>query len=121
MNSGTARGCGRTARPQPVRNQEQELIDILKRRIDPTGTSEVTIREYGQAIEIIIPKTGQDELDFVKRKITEIGQFEFRITADPTHDPQERDIIHLAEAHPPAQTDVTRGGRTVAEWVAYRR
>ena len=51
----------------------QELIDILKRRIDPTGTREVTIREYGQAIEIIIPNTGQDALDFVKRRITRDG------------------------------------------------
>ncbi|MEX2093434.1 MAG: hypothetical protein WD971_12195, partial [Pirellulales bacterium] len=51
--------------------QIQELIDILKRRIDPTGTREVTIREYGPAIEIIIPNTGQDALEFVKRRITE--------------------------------------------------
>jgi SecD/SecF fusion protein len=98
----------------------QELIDILKRRIDPTGTREVTIREYGQAIEIIIPNTGQDALDFVKRKITEMGQLEFRITADPTQpNSQEREIIRLAQELSPAQKEVKLGGRTVAEWVAY--
>jgi SecD/SecF fusion protein len=98
----------------------QELIDILKRRIDPTGTREVTIREYGQAIEIIIPNTGQDALEFVKRKITEMGQLEFRITADPTQpNSQEREIIRQALALSPAQKEVQLGGRTVAEWVAY--
>ena len=98
----------------------QELIDILKRRIDPTGTREVTIREYGPAIEIIIPNTGQDALEFVKRRITEMGQLEFRITADPTQpNPQEREIIRLAQELSPAQKEVTVGGRVVAEWVAY--
>ncbi len=98
----------------------QELIDILKRRIDPTGTREVTIREYGPAIEIIMPNTGQDALEFVKRRITEMGLLEFRITADPAQpNPQEREIIRLAEELSPAQKEVTLGGRTVAEWVPY--
>ncbi|MGD9634763.1 MAG: protein translocase subunit SecD [Pirellulales bacterium] len=98
----------------------QDLIDILKRRIDPTGTREVTIREYGSALEIIIPNTGQDALQFVKRRITEMGQLEFRITADPTQpNPQEREIIRLARDLSPAINEVKLGGRTVAEWVAY--
>lgn len=98
----------------------QELIDILKRRIDPTGTREVTIREYGPAIEIIIPNTGDDALEFVKRRITEMGQLEFRITADPSQpNPQEREIIRLAQELSPAQKEVSVGGRVVAEWVAY--
>ncbi len=107
--------------PDPGRRIElQELIDILKRRIDPTGTREVTIREYGPAIEIIIPNTGDDALEFVKRRITEMGQLEFRITADPTQpNPQEREIIRLAQELSPAQKEVKVGGRVVAEWVAY--
>ena len=85
----------------------REAIDILKRRIDPTGTREVTIREYGPAIEIIIPKTGPDALEYVKQRITELGQLEFRITADPTQpDSQEREIIELAKELPPSQKDV---------------
>jgi SecD/SecF fusion protein len=99
----------------------QEMIDILKRRIDPTGTREVTIREYGPAIEIIIPNTGDDALDYIKRRITEMGQLEFRITADPTQpNPQEREIIRLAQELPMAQTEVSVGGRVVAEWIAYK-
>lgn len=98
----------------------QDLIDTLKRRIDPTGTREVTIREYGPAVEIIIPSTGQDALEYIKRRITEMGMLEFRITADPSQpNPQEREIIRLAQELSPAQTEVVLNGRTVAEWVPY--
>ena len=97
------------------------MIAILKRRIDPTGTREVTIREYGPAIEIIIPNTGQDALKFVKRRITEMGQLEFRITADPTPAQSAGTGNHRAGAScfRPRQKDVMVGGRKVAEWVAY--
>ncbi len=98
----------------------REAIDILKRRIDPTGTREVTIREYGPAIEIIIPKTGPDALEYVKQRITQLGQLEFRITADPTQpNSQEREIIRLAKELPLSQKDVVVGKRVVAEWLPY--
>jgi SecD/SecF fusion protein len=98
----------------------REAIDILKRRIDPTGTREVTIREYGPAIEIIIPNTGPDALEYVKQRITQLGQLEFRITADPTQpNSQEREIIRLARELPPSQKDVTVGKRVVAQWLPY--
>ncbi len=98
-----------------------DLIGALKQRVDPTGTREVTIREYGPtAVEIIIPKTGPDALQFVKRRITEMGQLEFRITADPTQ-AVDRTIIEQAMLLPPSQTAVMAAGQAdpVAEWVAY--
>src|SRR4051794_14274260 len=62
-----------------------KLIGALKKRIDPDGTKEISIREYGSsAVEIIIPQVGQDEMDTVKQKLLKIGQLEFRITADQT-------------------------------------
>ena len=95
-----------------------QLIDALKERIDPSGTREVTIRPFGPAIEIIIPKTGPDALDYVKRRITDLGQLEFRITADPTQ-PRDRPIIEQAQLMPAGLKDVMLGGAKVAEWVAY--
>ncbi len=104
---------------QPKANL-QEAIAILKRRIDPTGTREVTIREYGPAIEIIIPNTGPDALEYVKQRITQLGQLEFRITADPTQpNSQEKEIIRLAEELPPSQKEVKLGNRVVAQWLPY--
>jgi SecD/SecF fusion protein len=95
-----------------------ELIAALKLRLDPDGTKEITIRQYGPAIEIIIPQTGEDEMEFVKRKITDMGQLEFRITADPRQ-PRDRAIIEQAKLAPPSQKNVMLGGNKVAEWVAY--
>jgi SecD/SecF fusion protein len=95
-----------------------ELIAALKERIDPTGTREVVIREYGPAVEIIIPETGPEALNFVKRRLTSLGQLEFRITADPSI-PEERRIIDLAETLPPNQKLVRRDGQPVAKWVEY--
>jgi SecD/SecF fusion protein len=96
-----------------------KLVQALKMRVDPDGTKEITIRGYGQAaLEIIIPQVGQDEMEFVKQKITKIGQLEFRITADPTMT-KDHDIIELAKHTPPNQKDVMRGDNKVAEWVPY--
>ncbi len=96
-----------------------DLITALKERVDPTGTREVTIRPYGEAVEIIIPQQAQDELDYIKRRITDVGQLEFRITADPNYKKDEP-IIEQAKLAPPAQKDVYLGGRQVAEWVALK-
>jgi len=96
-----------------------ELIGALKRRLDPDGTKEITIRKYGPAVEIIIPQTGQDEMAFVKRRITDMGQLEFRITADPSI-PAERARIEQAKLLPPSQKILTDSkGNKIAEWVAY--
>ena len=96
-----------------------KLVQALKQRVDPDGTKEITIRGYGQAaLEIIIPEVGQDEMEYVKQKITKIGQLEFRITADPSMT-KDHDIIEIAKRTPLTQTDVMRGDTKVAEWVPY--
>ncbi|HEY3394583.1 MAG TPA: protein translocase subunit SecD [Lacipirellulaceae bacterium] len=99
--------------------QLRELIAALKKRLDPDGTKEITIRAYGQAVEIIIPETGEDEMEFVKRRITDLGQLEFRITADSRRSGEDRAIIEQAKLLPPSQKNVMLGGNKVAEWVAY--
>ena len=96
------------------------MIGALKQRLDPDGTKEITIREYGPAVEIIIPQVGQDEMEFVKQKITKIGKLEFRIAADPDDSPKIKTIIELAKAScPPTEKDVMRGERSRRKWVPY--
>ncbi len=95
------------------------LIDALKQRVDPTSTREVTIRQRGSnAVEIIIPKTGADALQYVKRTITEMGQLEFRITAEPNR-ADKKDVIEKAKTLTAGQKDVMIGGQKKAEWVTY--
>jgi SecD/SecF fusion protein len=95
-----------------------ELVGALKKRLDPDGTKEITIRKYGPAVEIIIPQTGQDEMASVKRKITDMGNLEFRITADPAMT-ADRTRIEQAKLLPPSQKVLYDKGVPVAEWVAY--
>jgi SecD/SecF fusion protein len=95
-----------------------ELIGALKQRLDPDGTKEITIREYGPAVEIIIPQVGQAEMDFVKEKITKLGQLEFRITADPMM-AKDKNAIELAKLLKPTEKEVKKGEETIAKWVPY--
>ncbi len=95
-----------------------EMLAALKERVDPSGTKEVTIRTRGKSIEFIIPKAGQAELDYIKKKITDLGQLEFRILADRTRE-DHRDEIDKALTSPPGETVVRIGGEPVAKWVPY--
>lgn len=95
-----------------------ELIDSLKKRLDPDGTKEMTIRAYGPAVEIIIPQVGADEMEFVKEKITKLGQLEFRITADPNM-AKDKPYIEAAKLVPPTKQEVRLGDQVVAKWVPY--
>ena len=96
-----------------------QLVAALGERVDPSGTKEVSIREYGpDQIEIIIPKANQSELDYIERRIYTAGALEFRITASPVF-AENREIIELAKALPLGVNEVRMVGRTVAEWMPY--
>ncbi len=115
-SQGTSDGQTVSEKSQLVR----QLISALGERIDPSGTKEVSIREYGpDQIEIIIPKASQEELDFIERRIYTAGALEFRITAAPGFS-ENTEIIELAKALPPSMNEVMMGGRKVAEWMPYK-
>jgi SecD/SecF fusion protein len=101
-------------------NLVEQLIAALRERVDPSGTKEVTIRKYGESqIEIIIPRTGgQQEMDYIMRRISTAGALEFRITASPEFS-ENRSIIEVAQKLAPGINDVQLEGHKVAEWVAY--
>ena len=116
-------GSGESFSERSTRAKRQlvkQLIGALSERVDPSGTKEVTIREYGLGqIEIIIPKASQQELEFIERRIYTAGALEFRITASPVFS-ENREIIELAKALPPGENEVRVGDSKVAEWVNYR-
>ncbi|QDT69902.1 bifunctional preprotein translocase subunit SecD/SecF [Planctomycetes bacterium MalM25] len=96
----------------------EKLVEAIKRRIDPAGTKEISIRRYGDAIEIIIPKAGPDDLAFIKRRITDMGQLEFRILADRRWS-EDVPTIEKALQNSPSEKLVMIGDKPRAEWVAY--
>lgn len=64
-----------------------DLITALKRRINPQGVEDMAIRKVGtDRIEIVLPKKSPDEVDAIKRKLTNVGSLEFRILANHKHD-----------------------------------
>ena len=64
-----------------------ELISALKQRADPQGVKETPIRKIGSnRIEIILPKASDEEVEEVKKMLTDVGSLEFRILANRKHD-----------------------------------
>jgi len=64
-----------------------ELIAALKQRADPQGVKETPIRKIGSnRLEIILPKASPEEVEEVKKMLTDVGSLEFRILANRKHD-----------------------------------
>ena len=73
----------------------KELVAALKRRIDPGDLKNVTIRPVGKyRVEIILPTGGgaggnftPEQVEDVKKLISQVGSLEFRILANKNDDP----------------------------------
>lgn len=72
-----------------------EMVSSVKRRVNPSGTEEITVRGVGGGrIEVIVPGADPQSVDEIKRKITRLGSLEFYIAADRAED---REIVRAAE------------------------
>ncbi len=97
-------------------NMEQ-LIGALRKRIDPGGVKELTIRPLGsRQIEIIIPEVNPDEVARLRRILGSVGTLEFRILATVRR-PEYKTLIDQAAALPMNETALVIGGERVAYWV----
>ncbi|MEN6451439.1 MAG: protein translocase subunit SecD [Thermoguttaceae bacterium] len=96
-----------------------KMVTAITKRVNPSGTKEVTVRKYGaQGVEIIVPEEDEAEVARIERIISQTGELEFRILAD-ANDPKgdAKGIIEKAMAAP-SKTKVTdRQGRLLAWWV----
>ncbi len=82
-----------------------ELISALKQRADPQGVKETPIRKIGSnRIEIILPLANDEEVEEVKKMLTDVGSLEFRILANRKHDAAavDRALGPQGLAKPPA-------------------
>ena len=88
-----------------------KLIQSLTDRINPSGTKEIVIREYGDwQIEIIIPEVDKLEIEQIKKLIHTAGSLEFLIVANST---DHGYLITLAEEQ--AQDPIKRQARYVTD------
>ncbi|MCD4728527.1 MAG: protein translocase subunit SecD, partial [Pirellulales bacterium] len=92
-----------------------ELIDAIKRRVNPGGQKEVTIRKYGiEQIEVIVPEVDEAEVQRIERLITTTGNLQFRILANNR---QNKDLIELALADTERTKFLDASGKLTARWV----
>ncbi len=96
-----------------------ELTRAIGRRVNPSGTEEVTVRQVGDdRIEIIIPGADTDYVQTMKEKITRLGSLEFGILA-ARHDSEHRAIIARAEQSD--ADDIFDGTVRRATWIPVAR
>ncbi|QDV33349.1 protein translocase subunit SecD [Tautonia plasticadhaerens] len=103
-----------------------ELVSALKRRINPEGVFDITIRSVGQdRVEIIMPEEMANQAEEVKRKLTEEGSLAFRILASTNRAsdfpaylnrlaPTSRDFQPIVESLP--EVGPTAGGQEAFRW-----
>ena len=100
-----------------VNRSIDNMVGAINRRINPSGTEEVTVRRVGSdRIEIIIPGADQAYVDEMKDRITRLGSLQFEILATPNNG-EHRLWIKAAEAMSLTDNKVRENGRTVARWV----
>ena len=60
----------------------KEIIEVLKKRIDPKGILEYRIQEQGShRILLQVPGATKSEIEALKRRLTRLGKLEFRLAA----------------------------------------
>ena len=94
-----------------------DLVQQLRRRINPGGVSEIVVRPYGpRQVEIIIPEAPPAEVEFLKRLIQKTGQLEFLIVATSL---KHRDLIDKAtkKIGEPGRILKDADGNTDGRWV----
>jgi len=75
----------------PANFKMDDLVAAVKRRVNPDGVSEITIREVGgRRVEIILPEASDEEVEKIKRDLSDKGSLEFRILASTKNDANER-------------------------------
>lgn len=94
-----------------------QLIGAVRLRVDPTGTKQILIRPYGQgdAVEIIVPRVSQAEVEELKRQIVDLGTLSFRITANQRD--HQSEITQALELLPTQKVLRDSTGAEMATWV----
>jgi len=72
-----------------------KMVGAVSKRINPSGTSEITVRQVGaDRLEVIVPGEDPQTVNDIKRRITKLGSLEFFITANP----QTNDSVLIQKA-----------------------
>ncbi|MFH5802600.1 protein translocase subunit SecD [Alienimonas sp. DA493] len=90
------------------------MVGAIGKRINPSGTEEVTVRRVGQdRIELIVPGADPEKVERLRRAATTLGNLEFLILANTT---DHRDLIERGRALSGTERVVRRGKNPAAAW-----
>ncbi|MBC8289740.1 MAG: hypothetical protein H8E37_05430, partial [Planctomycetes bacterium] len=93
------------------------MVGAIARRVNPSGTEEVTVRRVGnERIEVIIPGADQAYVDEMKDRITRLGTLEFEILATASKG-SHRAIVRAANKLPLDENSIYQDDIEVARWV----
>jgi len=100
---------------KPITSQVmKQMVAAVGRRINPSGTEEVTVRQVGaDRIEVIIPGADREDIERIKGKISNLGRLEFAILAN---EQDHKTLIAKARKLRDDERDIREGGRVRASW-----
>lgn len=89
-----------TAEQKVTANIMKNMVGAINRRINPSGTNEVIVRQVGRnRIEVIIPGANPEAVEATKKAMTRLGSLEFAILASDRR-PDHKQWIDLARKSP---------------------
>lgn len=95
-----------------------EMVGAVNKRINPSGTEEVTVRQVGtDRIEVIVPGADTERTQRIKNQITNLGDLEFCLLANRL---ENQSLITLADEIEASKgtgvRDIFQNGKLVAKW-----
>ncbi len=91
------------------------LVQAIKRRINPSGAEEVTVRQVGvDRVEVIIPGADPDEVERKKRLMNDLGSLEFSLLANNR---DHSDLIARGRSLPDTESEIRDGDTVRARFV----
>jgi len=93
-----------------------KMVASVSRRVNPTGTEEVTVRKVGaDRLEVIVPGADEDKKNQTKRMILDLGKLEFALLAN-RNEQDHANLITQGEKLPEDVDEVYRNKDLVAKW-----
>ncbi len=78
----------------------QEMVAAINKRINPSGTEEMTVRLVGSdRIEVIVPGADAERTQQIKNQITNLGELEFCMLANSVEHSSEIDLADQVQAN----------------------
>lgn len=94
----------------------EKMVSSVNRRVNPTGTEEVTVRRVGSdRIEVIVPGADEDKKNQTKRMILDLGKLEFALLAN-RNEADHASLIAQAERAGDQVDEIKRGSDLIAKW-----